>query len=121
LKLGSIGAQLGETINEFSSDPTLSGNSNLAIPTEAAVKSYVDTSIIADRVYVDAAIDAVTDYVDNTIDSAVPEQFRFTNRIVAGQVKTLLPGCLAFSYEALTLEDTANYTISPGSVHQLIS
>jgi hypothetical protein len=42
LKLGSIGAQLGETINEFSSDATMSGNSNLAVPTEYAVKTYVD-------------------------------------------------------------------------------
>lgn len=40
LRLGSIGAQLGETINEFSSDNTLSGNSNTAVPTEAAVKQY---------------------------------------------------------------------------------
>jgi hypothetical protein len=45
LKLGSIGAQLGETINEFSSDATLSGNSNTAIPTEYAVKTYVDTNL----------------------------------------------------------------------------
>ena len=45
LKLGSIGAQLGETINEFSSDATLSGNSNLAIPTEYAVKAYVDGKV----------------------------------------------------------------------------
>jgi hypothetical protein len=43
LRLGSIGAQLGETINEFSSDGTLSGNSNVAVPTEQAVKTYVDT------------------------------------------------------------------------------
>lgn len=43
LRLGSIGAQLGETINEFSSDVTLSGDSNMAIPTEHAVKTYVDT------------------------------------------------------------------------------
>ena len=42
LRLGSIGAQLGETINEFSSDATLSGNSNTAVPTEFAVKTYVD-------------------------------------------------------------------------------
>jgi len=42
LRLGSIGAQLGETINEFSSDATLSGNSNTAVPTEYAVKTYVD-------------------------------------------------------------------------------
>lgn len=43
LKLGSIGAQLGETINEFSSDVTMGGNSNQAVPTEYAVKTYVDT------------------------------------------------------------------------------
>jgi len=40
LRLGSIGAQLGELVNEFSSDPTLSGNSNEAVPTEAAVRGY---------------------------------------------------------------------------------
>lgn len=45
LRLGSIGAQLGETINEFSSDGTLGGNSNTAVPTEQAVKTYVDTAI----------------------------------------------------------------------------
>ena len=44
LKLGSIGAQLGETINEFSNDNTLSGNSNTAVPTEYAVKNYVDSA-----------------------------------------------------------------------------
>ena len=44
LRLGSIGAQLGESINEFSSDGTLSGNSNLAVPTEQAVKTYVDAN-----------------------------------------------------------------------------
>jgi hypothetical protein len=47
LQLGSIGAQLGETINEFSSDVTLSGTSNTAVPTENAVKTYVDTAITA--------------------------------------------------------------------------
>jgi hypothetical protein len=41
LRLGSIGAQLGETINEFSSDATLSGNSNTAVPTEYAVRTFV--------------------------------------------------------------------------------
>ena len=47
LRLGSIGAQLGESINEFSSDGTLSGNSNTAVPTEQAVKTYVDTQLAA--------------------------------------------------------------------------
>jgi hypothetical protein len=45
LRLGSIGAQLGETINEFSSDATMSGNSNAAIPTEYAVRTYVINTI----------------------------------------------------------------------------
>lgn len=45
LRLGSIGAQIGESINEFSSDATLSGNSNLAVPTEKATKGYVDEAL----------------------------------------------------------------------------
>ena len=56
LKLGSIGAQLGELVNEFSSDETLSGNSNTAVPTEKAVKQYfgkVSSNIVpsADDLY----------------------------------------------------------------------
>lgn len=45
LQLGSIGAQLGATINEFSTDVSLTGNSNTAVPTEQAVKTYVDDQI----------------------------------------------------------------------------
>jgi len=45
LQLGSIGAQIGEIISEFSSDGTLSGNSNEKVPTEQAVKTYVDTEV----------------------------------------------------------------------------
>ena len=47
LRLGSIGAQLGEQINEFSSDATLGGSNptNLAVPTEFAVKTYVDNAV----------------------------------------------------------------------------
>jgi hypothetical protein len=40
LQLGSIGAQLGATINEFSTDETLGGNSNTAVPTEFAIVGY---------------------------------------------------------------------------------
>tara|TARA_A100001234_G_C12636982_1_gene390435 strand:- start:1276 stop:3204 length:1929 start_codon:yes stop_codon:yes gene_type:complete len=44
LRLGTIGAQLGEEINEFSSDVTLGGDfaRNNACPTQLAVKTYVD-------------------------------------------------------------------------------
>jgi len=40
LQLGSIGAELGATINEFSTDETMSGNSNTALPTENAIVGY---------------------------------------------------------------------------------
>jgi hypothetical protein len=59
LRLGSIGAQLGESINEFSADGLLSGNSNTAVPTEQAVKTYVDTAVtgLASETYVNTQID----------------------------------------------------------------
>ena len=41
LKLGSIGAELGASVNEFSTDETLAGNSNNAVPTENAVLGYL--------------------------------------------------------------------------------
>ena len=42
LRLGSIGAQIGESISEFSSDITLSANSNSKVATQKATKAYVD-------------------------------------------------------------------------------
>ena len=41
LQLGSIGAELGATINEFSTDETLGNDSNSAVPTERAVRGYL--------------------------------------------------------------------------------
>jgi len=40
LQLGSIGAELGATINEFSTDETLAGDANTAVPTERAIVGY---------------------------------------------------------------------------------
>ena len=42
LRLGSIGAQLGAAIDEFSTDGTLAQNSDEKVPTQKAVKTYVD-------------------------------------------------------------------------------
>ena len=46
LRLGTIGAQLGAAINEFSTDVTLGGDfsRDTACPTQLAVKTYVDTA-----------------------------------------------------------------------------
>ena len=40
LQLGSIGAELGATINEFSTDESMSNDSNTAVPTERAIVGY---------------------------------------------------------------------------------
>jgi hypothetical protein len=42
LRLGSIGAQVGALISEFSTDGTMSANSDAKVPTQQAVKTYVD-------------------------------------------------------------------------------
>lgn len=60
LRLGSVGAQLGEMINEFSSDSKFSANSNDKCPTEAAVRSYFTN--------IDTAVDG-THYTQNLFNS----------------------------------------------------
>lgn len=42
---GSLRLQAGTSVTEFSTDGTLGGSSNTAIPTERAVKTYVDASV----------------------------------------------------------------------------
>ena len=41
LQLGSIGGLIGASVNEFSTDGTMSQNSNNKVPTQAAVRTYV--------------------------------------------------------------------------------
>ena len=41
LRLGAIGGQVGEAINEFSNDETMAGDSNIAAPTETAVSGFL--------------------------------------------------------------------------------
>ena len=43
LRLGSVGGLIGASINEFSTDGTLSQNSDSKVSTQKAVKTYVDT------------------------------------------------------------------------------
>ena len=45
ITITSLGFAQGATVSEFSIDGTLAGNSDLAVPTEKAVKTYVDTEI----------------------------------------------------------------------------
>ena len=48
LQLGSITAgRQGATVNEFSTDGTFADNSDTAVPTERAAKTYIDNAILA--------------------------------------------------------------------------
>ena len=54
----------GETINDFSNDGTLAGNASTSVPTEYAVKTYVDAQIggAADKIYEgDSYVEVVDD------------------------------------------------------------
>ena len=44
LQLGSIGGLIGASVNEFSTDGTMSQNSNNKVPTQAAVRTYISSS-----------------------------------------------------------------------------
>lgn len=45
----SLNLSTGSAVNEFSIDGTLTGNSNSAVPTEQAVKTYVDSKILSTK------------------------------------------------------------------------
>ena len=45
LRLGSVGGLIGANVDEFSTDTGLTQNSNTKVPTQAAVKGYVDTNL----------------------------------------------------------------------------
>lgn len=63
-KDGKLYFPIGTSINEFSIDGTLAGNSDDAVPTEQATKTYVDTAVagvagVADTYYCDTQADIV--------------------------------------------------------------
>ena len=93
LRLGSIGAQLGESINEFSSDATLAGNSNLAVPTEYSVKTYVDNAVGA------IAVDSIP----------------FVNTVSANG--NLASNAMRFSMNTLTISGSSVYIINLDAYH----
>ena len=105
LKLGSIGAQLGELVNEFSSDDTLSGNSNTAVPTEKAVKQYfgkVSSDIVPN--------------VDNLYTLGTP--LKRWNHVYVGP-GSLTIGTLTITDNAGALEVKAGATAAPTNIDSI--
>ena len=119
LRLGSIGAQLGETINEFSSDATLSGNSNTAVPTEYAVKTYVDnvSAIVAAQSGLTPATRTYTYNASGRLTSAVEGQstmnnivYNANNQIVSYTESIVVNGATTTKNIALTYNSAGNIT-----------
>ena len=116
LRLGSIGAQLGETINEFSADATLSGASNSAVPTEYAVKTYVDTTASGAQ---SAAETAANAYTDLQLGSVSSTDIPFIASISAdGSVPS---NSMRFSMDTVTVNSGVTYTIPTGSYHFVLN
>ncbi|WP_040279254.1 hypothetical protein [Psychroserpens damuponensis] len=61
LEIGNnLQLSVGTSINEFSTDGTLTGNSDLAVPTEQAVKTYIDNITLNSNVSINDLSDART-------------------------------------------------------------
>jgi len=90
---GSFQLKTGTSVSEFSIDGTLAGNSDTAIPTEKAVKTYVDTEISSVSTPLSAAIDQNTSDIStntNNISTNTSDISTNTNDItdLKGRIKT---------------------------------
>jgi len=83
LEAGYLGFTLGTTINEISIDGTLAGDSDDAVPTEKAVKTYVDNQIAS------GTLDIAGDTGIGTVDLASET---FTINGTANEIETVAGG-----------------------------
>jgi hypothetical protein len=104
ITITSLGFAQGVTVNEFSSDGTLVGNSDSVVPTEKAVKTYVDTEIGAldlsasgtvnsgtatQLAYYQTSSNAVNSAGNGLIWNATKDQLRVSNLEVTSQFSTI--------------------------------
>ena len=80
LRLGSVGGLIGASVNEFSTDGTLSQNSNSKVPTQNAVKTYVDgqiSSINTDKILEgDTSVETIDSGSDGNIQFKINAQMK---------------------------------------------
>ena len=80
LRLGSVGGLIGASVNEFSTDGTLSQNSNTKVPTQNAVKTYVDGQIAglnADKIIEgDTSVETIDSGSDGNIQFKINAQMK---------------------------------------------
>ena len=80
LRLGSVGGLIGASVNEFSTDGTLAQNSNNKVPTQNAVKTYVDgqiSSINTDKILEgDTSVETIDSGSDGNIQFKINAQMK---------------------------------------------
>ena len=111
LRLGSIGAQLGASINEFSTDGTLSQNSDEKVPTQKAVKTYVDNlSAVGGNFSVGGNLTVTgTTTTIATVDVETKDRNILLGKVASGT----FTGDIAFGQSEITnVSDTTN--LAPG-------
>ena len=111
LRLGSIGAQLGASINEFSTDGTLSQNSDEKVPTQRAVKTYVDNLSAVDGNF---SVGGNLTVTGTTTTIATVDLETKDRNIILGKVASgTFTGDIQFGQSEITnVSDTTN--IAPG-------
>ena len=111
LRLGSIGAQLGASINEFSTDGTLSQNSDEKVPTQRAVKTYVDNLSAVDGNF--SVGGNLTVSGTTTTIATVDVETKDRNIILGKVASGTFTGDIAFGQSEITnVSDTTN--LAPG-------
>ena len=79
-RLGSVGGLIGASVNEFSTDGTLSQNRNTKVPTQNAVKTYVDGQISglnADKIIEgDTSVETIDSASDGNIQFKINAQMK---------------------------------------------
>lgn len=120
---GNISTQTGATINEFSTDGTLTDNSDTALPTEKAVKTYLD-NVTSDAV---VSIDDLSDGKADTngrslflgLNAGVNDDGTNNNNVGVGY-QALISNTTGFSntangYQALRNNIDGNSNVANGS------
>lgn len=120
--LNAIGFASGEVINEFSSDGTLADSSNLAVPTELAVKTYVDNKVsvysqLAGATYAQLSGATFTGLV--TLQQTTEKLNTLTG--ATGVVEHDLDTGAVFNHTSLAANFTANFTNVPTTADRTTS
>ena len=107
---GTLALASGTTANEISIDGTLAGDSDDAIPTEKAVKTYVDSQTVSDHITLNAIIADVG--TGETVWVPIPATGTIT------RVDTVLEGAITGADATVTVKTAADATIAAVTITQ---